>query len=104
MGRPTKYRKTKKYPEHSLLPPNEENILSGINITFCRPIEITIFSDELEALRLHNLCNLSQVETAKKMQISQPTVARILKRAYKKLSKAILEGKTIKVKNKIWKT
>jgi len=99
MGRPIKYRKTSKYPDTCPLNPTEENSLTGVNLIFCRPIEITIFSDEIEALKLHNIDNLSQTVVAKKMKISQPTVARILKKAYKKITKAILEQKNIRVKN-----
>jgi len=99
MARPLKHRKTRKYKDIFWLPTINENILSGLNIVFCRPIEITLFSDELEALRLHNIENLSQTETAKKMNISQPTVARILKKAYKKITIALLKGKKIKIKN-----
>jgi len=100
MSRPTKYRKTSKYPETCSLNSKEGNGLTSINIVFCRPIEITLFSDEVEALKLHNIENLSQSKVAKKMKISQPTIARILKKAYKKITRAILEKKTIQIKNR----
>ena len=99
MARPIKYRKTRNYTDVYFLQPTKESSLTGLNIIFCRPIEITLFSDEIEALKLRNVFNLSQSEIAKKMKISQPTIARTLKRAYKKITRAILDGKVIKIEN-----
>lgn len=59
--------------------------------------EIGLLSDELEALKLHDVDELDQIEAAKKMKVSQPTFGRILDKAYKKLAKAIIEGKAIKI-------
>ncbi len=56
--------------------------------------------DEVEALRLCDYKDLSQKESAKKMNISQSTFNRILSKARKKVSTAIVEGKAIKVKVK----
>ncbi|MFC1842266.1 DUF134 domain-containing protein [Candidatus Dependentiae bacterium] len=98
MSRPLKYRKTDKYTE-ICLQPSKESSFTVLNIIFCRPIEITLFSDEVEALKLCNMYDLSQAEIAKKMKISQPTIARILKKAYKKVTRAIVEGKAIRIKN-----
>ena len=77
----------------------ENNPLTALDIIFCRPIDITLFPKEIVALKLHNIDDISQIEVAKKMGISQPTVARILKRAYKKVVTALLEGKVIRIKN-----
>lgn len=68
-------------------------------LEFVLSTEEIIFADEIEALKLHNIDNLSQIDVAKKMGISQPTVTRILKKAYKKITKALIEGKTIKIQN-----
>ncbi len=59
--------------------------------------EEELFHDELEALKLHDVDGLDQVEAAKKMNISQPTFGRILDKAYKKIAVAIIEGKAIKI-------
>jgi predicted DNA-binding protein (UPF0251 family) len=56
--------------------------------------------DELEALKLHDVDALDQVSSAKKMKISQPTFARILSSAHQKVSKAIIEGKAIRILTK----
>ena len=63
--------------------------------------EEELFHDELEALKLHDVDGLDQIEAAKKMKISQPTFGRILDKAYKKIAIAITTGKAIKIsKNK----
>lgn len=59
--------------------------------------EEELFPDELEALKLHDVDGLDQIEAAKKMNISQPTFGRILDKAYKKIAIAIVKGKAIKI-------
>ena len=59
--------------------------------------EVVLSPDEVEALKLYNLDNLEQKEAAKKMGISQPTFARTIQSANKKLTEAIFEGKAIKI-------
>ena len=75
------------------------------NVTYFKPqgvpmrhleiIELT--TEEAEALRLKNIKDLDQIEAAKKMNTSQSTFQRILSSAYKKITKAIIEGKAIKI-------
>jgi len=59
--------------------------------------EITLLPDELEALKLHEVDGLEQIEAAKKMKISQPTFARLLENAHKKTAEAIIKGKAIRI-------
>ncbi len=59
--------------------------------------ETTILSDEFESVKLVDLMEISQEESARKMQISQPTLSRILKSARKKIADAIINGKAIKL-------
>jgi predicted DNA-binding protein (UPF0251 family) len=59
--------------------------------------EIILQADELEALKLYEIDGLEQIEAAKKMKISQPTFARLLGSAHKKVSEAIIKGKAIKI-------
>ncbi len=54
---------------------------------------------EFEAMRLIDFKEISQKKAAKQMQISQPTLSRILKTGRKKISDAIINGKAIKIKN-----
>jgi uncharacterized protein len=75
------------------------------NITYFKPqgvpmrnlevIELT--TEEAEALRLKNIKGLKQEEAARKMSTSQSTFQRILSSAYKKITKALIEGKAIKI-------
>lgn len=56
--------------------------------------------DELEALKLHEVDGFEQIEAALKMKISQPTFARLLESAHKKVSRAIISGKAIRIEEK----
>lgn len=59
--------------------------------------EIILLPDELEALKLHDVDGLEQIQAADKMKISQPTFGRILNQAYKKVAQAIIQGKAIRI-------
>ncbi len=75
------------------------------NVTYFKPRgiplreleEVILHVDEYEAVRLKDLEGLEQEEAAKKMKISQPTFNRLLASARKKVSKALVEGKAIKI-------
>lgn len=56
--------------------------------------------DEVEALRLKDVLDLNQEESALKMGISQSTFARILASARKKVSEALIKSYGIKICNK----
>lgn len=58
---------------------------------------VEILPDELEAIKLYLVDGLDQTESAKKMDVSQPTFARIINSATKKLGEAIIKGKAIKI-------
>lgn len=59
--------------------------------------EINLSFEEIEALRLRFVENLSQANAAKKMGISQSQYQRDLWEANKKITEAIIEGKALKV-------
>lgn len=59
--------------------------------------EVVLLPDELEALKLYEVDGLEQTSAAKKMKISQPTFARILNSAHKKVAQAIIKGKAIRI-------
>jgi len=63
--------------------------------------EVDLNVDELEALRFWDLNDLEQKEAAKKMKISQITLQRILTSARQKVARALIEGKAIKIKEKL---
>jgi len=62
--------------------------------------EVLLLGDELEALKLHDIDGLNQISASVKMKISQPTFARILDKAYKKVADGIINGKAIRIENR----
>ena len=56
---------------------------------------IEIGLDELEALKLTNIDELSQEETAELMGVSRQLVGLMLSNVRKKITTALLEGKTL---------
>lgn len=67
----------------------------GVPLRKLSVIELTF--EEVEALRLKNIEELDQNSCAEKMNTSQSTFQRILSSAYKKTSRAIIEGRAIKI-------
>ena len=62
--------------------------------------EVELLPDELEAIKLHDIDGLDQNQSAMKMNISQPTFGRVLDGAYKKIARALINGKALRlVKN-----
>lgn len=59
--------------------------------------EVVLLPDELEALKLHEIDEFEQIAAAEKMNISQPTFARLLGSANKKIAQAIIKGKAIRI-------
>lgn len=90
MPRPCKRRRVRGNPNSNYFKP------AGI-----RKIELeesALDISEFEAIRLVDLSEIPQETAAKQMQISQPTLSRILKMGRKKLADAIVNGKAIKIK------
>ena len=58
---------------------------------------VDIEADELTALKLHDVEGLTQKEASRKMNVSQPTFARILSAAHTKLSSAVVKGEGIRI-------
>jgi len=75
------------------------------NVTYFKPravplrdleeVELTV--EEFEAIRLNDLEKMKQIQVAKKMDISQPTLHRLLQSAHKKIANALVNGKAIKI-------
>ena len=68
----------------------------GISLRHLEEVELQ--PDELEALKLYEVDDLNQIESAKKMGISQPTFMRIVDKATRKVVTAIVKGQVIKIK------
>jgi len=93
MVRPTKPRKIMCDPYATYFKPR------AIPLSELEEIELKL--DELEAMRLCDLEKLDQLKAAKKMKISQSTLARILSSAHKKVAEALVKSKVIKIKKEI---
>ena len=52
---------------------------------------------EFEAIRLVDLEEVPQEDAGKQMEISQPTLSRVLKSGRKKMADAIVKGKAIRI-------
>lgn len=70
----------------------------GIPIRELEEIELSLA--EFEALRLIDFLGTEQKQAAEKMQISQPTLSRVLKSGRRKISEAIIQSKSIKIKKR----
>lgn len=89
MPRPFKNRNVRGKPNSNYFKP------AGIPKSELEETELTI--DEFEAIRLVYVEELSQNEACKKMNVSQPTLSRILTSGIRKISEAIIKGKAIKI-------
>ena len=89
MVRPRRCRKISFQPDITYFKP------AGVPL---RNLDETIVNfDEAEAVRLVDLEEKDQKEVANKMEISQPTLSRLLKSGRKKLAEAIIKGKAIRI-------
>ncbi|TDA68340.1 MAG: DUF134 domain-containing protein [Clostridia bacterium] len=89
MPRPPKCRRVEFLPQHTYFKP------AGIPLRELE--EVVLAVEEVEALRLKDLEGLEQEECAERMQVSRPTFQRILVGARQKVSRALVEGKAIRV-------
>jgi predicted DNA-binding protein (UPF0251 family) len=89
MPRPFKRRKIRGNPNSDYFKP------AGVPIRDLNEIELSL--EEFEVIRLIDYEETPQEKASKLMEISQPTLSRILKSARKKISEAIVEGKAIKI-------
>jgi uncharacterized protein len=65
--------------------------------------ESILNKDELESIRLIDLEQVDQKKAAEKMQISQPTLSRLLTSARKKIADSLVNGKAIKISGGVFK-
>lgn len=95
MPRPRRFRRVWFSPEVTYFKP------VGVPMSALEETVLTV--DEFEAIRLSDLEGMSQDEAAKKMDISQPTLNRLLGSARKKIADALVNGKAIKVEGGTYK-
>jgi len=91
MPRPRRFRKIFREPSVRCFKPDSEHQIDEFE-----PIEISL--EEFESLRLKDYQNIKQKKAAEIMGISQPTFHRTLNSAREKVSRALVEGKIIKIK------
>ena len=89
MTRPKKRRRVEFIPEVVYFKPR------GVSLSQLNEVVLTV--DELEAIRLVDKEGLGQVKAAKKMKISQPTLARALSSVRQKVADGLTGGKAIKI-------
>ena len=89
MVRPRKRRRVRGRPNSSYFKP------AGIRMTALEESVLSI--SEFEAIRLIDFKEIPQGEAAKQMQISQPTLSRVLKVGRKKIADSIINGKAIRI-------
>jgi predicted DNA-binding protein (UPF0251 family) len=62
--------------------------------------EVRVAPDELQAIKLYDVDQLSQTEAAEKMGISQPTFARTIDKAHRKIAQALIGGRAIRLERR----
>lgn len=92
LGRPCLRRQIRFNPKVNYFKPQ------GMPMRDLKTVELS--HEEIEALRLKNIENLSQIKCAESMKTSQSTFQRILSSAYKKTSLALIKGKAIRILTK----
>lgn len=90
MPRPRKCRRVACEPDVTYFKP------AGVPLRELSESEVSI--DELEAIKLVDFGEMGQVSASKKMEISQPTLHRLLRSARKKVAQALISGQAIKIK------
>lgn len=89
MARPTKCRRVEFFPKNAYFIPFGKRK--------CEIEEIILKVEELEAMRLKDIGELTQEECAKKMNVSRQTFQNIIDSARKKVTAALIEGKAINI-------
>jgi len=89
MPRPHKPRRVQALPRVTYFKP------AGIPVRRLEEVILTV--DELEAIRLKDLEGLEQSQCAEKMGVGQSTLQRILATGRRKLARAIVEGKALRI-------
>lgn len=89
MPRPTKPRWVEFFPTVTYFKP------AGIRMRELE--EVSLGVDEIEALRLKDLMGFEQEDCGKRMNLAQSTFQRILTTARTKVSRALIEGKALRI-------
>ncbi|MDQ7096310.1 DUF134 domain-containing protein [Desulfosporosinus sp. PR] len=93
MPRPIKWRRVEYIPENKYFAPCPKGkcgCLEGVE-------DVQLKVEELEAMRLKDIEELSQEECAARMQISRQTFQNIIDEARKKVARALIENRAITI-------
>jgi predicted DNA-binding protein (UPF0251 family) len=90
MPRPRKCRRVACEPGVTYFKP------AGVPLRELSESEISI--DELEAIKLVDFEEMEQIAASKRMEISQPTLHRLLRSGRKKVAQALIKGQAIKIR------
>jgi len=89
MARPIRFRKVEFFPKNTYFVPCGKSK--------CEIQEMKLKVEELEAMRLKDIEELTQEECAEKMQVSRQTFQNIINSARKKVAIALTEGNAIRI-------
>lgn len=89
MPRPHKPRTVSNLPRFTYFKP------TGVPLSMLDEVVLTV--DEVEALRLKDIEKLEQHDCAARMNVAQSTLQRILVSAREKITRAIVEGKAMRI-------
>jgi uncharacterized protein len=89
MARPRNCRRVGSMPGSSYFKPR------GIPLSTLEEVVLSV--DEFEAIRLADLEGLYQEQAAERMKVSRQTFGRIVETARRKVAKALVEGKALKI-------
>ncbi len=93
MPRPIKWRKVAHIPQNTYFIPCPKG-----KCKLRQPVEEQVLKvEELEAIRLKDIENLSQEECAEKMRISRQTFQNIIDEGRRKVAIALVQGKAISI-------
>ncbi|WP_088228869.1 DUF134 domain-containing protein [Desulfosporosinus sp. FKB] len=98
MPRPVKWRRVEHIPENKFFAPCPKGkcaCLEGGEQSQLKQIQLKI--EELEAMRLKDIEELSQEECAVRMQISRQTFQNIIDEARRKVVKALMDNRAIRI-------
>lgn len=96
MARPIKFRKVEFFPEDTYFVPWGK--------PKCEIQDINLKLEELEAMRLKDIEELTQEECAERMQVSRQTFQNIINSARRKVAIALTDGKAIRISGGNYKT
>ena len=89
MARPKKFRRVEFFPEDTYFMP--------LGKPKCEIEETVLNVEELEAMSLRDIDKLTQEECAERMNVSRQTFQNIIESAREKVSKALIEGRSIRI-------